>query len=73
MFLTENQMFFLRDNIMDTSQRALFLRPGPGKGSTRLRGRSTSAPELSSSVALAPLSKDVRTSEELIVHPSHEV
>ena len=32
------------------------------------RGRSTSAPELSSSVALAPLSKGVGTSEELMEH-----
>ena len=31
-----------------------------------MRGCSTSAPELSSSVALAPLSKGVGTSEELI-------
>ena len=39
-----------------------------GKGSTHSRGRSTSAPELSSSVALAPPSNGVGTSEELIVH-----
>ena len=44
-----------------------------GKGSTLLRGRATSALRLSSSVALAPLSKGVRTSEELIEYPSHEV
>ena len=44
-----------------------------GKESTLSRGRSASAPELSSSVTLAPLSKGIGTSEELIVHPSHEV
>ena len=33
----------------------------------------SSTPELSSSVALAPLFKGVWTSEELIVHSSHEV
>ena len=33
----------------------------------------SSTPELSSSVALAPLFKGVWTSEELIVHPIHEV
>ena len=72
MFLTEDQMFFLIDHMMDTSQWATFIIPGPGKGSTCLRGRSNSAPELSSSVALAAPSKDVGTSEEPIVHPSHE-
>ena len=49
------------------------LGPGPGKGSTLSRGCFTSAPELSSSVALVPLSQGVGTSEELIVPPSHEV
>ena len=56
MFLTENQMFYLRDHMKDTSQSASSIGPGPGKGSTHSRGRSTSAPELSSSVALVPVS-----------------
>ena len=56
-----------------TSQLASPIIPGPGKGSTHSRGRSTSAPELSSSVALAPPSKGVGTSEELIVHISSSV
>ena len=51
MFLTENQMFYLRDHMKDTSQSASSIGPGPGKGSTHSRGRSTSEPELSSSVA----------------------
>ena len=68
MFLTENQIFFLRYHMMDTSQWAPFIGSGPGKGSTHSRGRSTSAPELSSSVALAPPSNGVGTSEELIEH-----
>ena len=42
--------------------------PGPGKGNTHSRGRSTGAPVISSSVALAPLSKGVGTSEEMIEH-----
>ena len=45
----------------------------PDKGSILSRGRSTCAPELSSSVVLEPLLKGVRTTEELLVHPSHEV
>ena len=61
-------MFFLSDHMMVTSQLASPIIPGPGKGSTHLRGRSTSAPELSSSVELAPPSKGVGTSEELIEH-----
>ena len=52
--LTENQKFFLRDHMMDTSKWASSIGPEPGKGSTCLRGCSTSAPELSSSVALGP-------------------
>ena len=68
MFLTENQMFFLSDHMMVTSQLASPIIPGLGKGSTHSRGRSTSAPELSSSVALAPPSNGVGTSEELIEH-----
>ena len=68
MFLTENQMFFLRDHMMVTSQLASSIIPGLGKGSTNLRGRLTSAPALSSSVALAPPSNSVGTSEELIEH-----
>ena len=59
--------------MMNTSQRAPFLGPVLGKGSTLSRGRSTSAPELSSSVALAPLLKGAGTSEELIEHPNYEV
>ena len=59
--------------MMGTSQGALFLIPMPGKGSTLLRGSSTSAPELSSSAALAPLLKGFWSSEELIVHPNLEV
>ena len=46
MFLTENQMFFLRYHMMDTSQWAPFIGPGPGKESTRLKGCITSASEL---------------------------
>ena len=57
MVLTENQMFFLRDHMMDTSQWVTSIGLGPGEGSTRLRGRSTSAPELSSCVALHPLER----------------
>ena len=45
----------------------------PGKGSTISRGHSTSAPELSSSVALVPLLKGFGILEELNVHPYHEV
>ena len=59
MVLTENKIFFLRDHMMDTSQWTTSIIPGPGKGSTHLRGCSTSAPELSSSVALAPPSKEL--------------
>ena len=58
--------------MIGTSHRALFLGAVPGKGSTLSRVRSTSAPELSSSVALVPLSKG-GTSEDLIIHTSHEV
>ena len=63
-----NQMFFLSDHMMVTSQLASPMIPGPGKGTTHSRGRSTSAPERQSSVALAPLSNGVETSEELIEH-----
>ena len=59
--------------MMDTPKRGLFLGPVPGKGSTLSKGCSTSAPAFSSSVALAPFLKGVGTSEDLIVHPSHEV
>ena len=59
--------------MIGTSHRALFLGAVPGKGSTLSRVRSTSAPELSSSVALVPLSKGVGTSEDLIMHPSQKV
>ena len=68
MFLTENEMFFLSDHMMVTSQLASPIILGPGKGSTHSRGRTTSAPELSSSVALAPPSNGVGTSEELMEH-----
>ena len=47
-------MFFPRDHMMDTSQWLTLIGLGPGKGSIGSRGRSTNAPELSSSVALAP-------------------
>ena len=59
--------------MMGKLQRALCLRQVTGKGSTLLRGCSTSAPELSISIALTPLLKSVGTSEELNIHPSHEV
>ena len=52
--------------MMVTFQLASPIIPSPGKGSTHSRGRSTSAPELS--VALAPPSKGIGTSEELIEH-----
>ena len=68
MVLTENQIFFLRDHMMVTSQLASSIIPVLGKGSNHSRGRSTSAPELLSSVALAPPSNGVGTSEELIEH-----
>ena len=35
MFLTENQIFFLSDHMMDTSQLASPIIPVPGKASTR--------------------------------------
>ena len=45
--------------MMGRSHRALWLGPEPRGGTSLLRDRFTSAPELTSSVALVSLSKDI--------------